>query len=149
MSAIDEDHYVTVEDVRKYVPITDQEIEDGTLDQVIVAKSKYIVALTNRKWAETDFLWETIQDIVARYVGVTIRERRGDMDEAEKMNASLKVDVAALLKSPFLNQTDTGETTGQSAIINVTLAPKSPYLNPNVARYKSNWARASTSGTSS
>lgn len=140
MSVIDEDHYVTETEVRKYVPISDEEIESGTLDTLIVAKSKFIVSLTNRKWTSTDFLWETIQDIVARYVGVGIRERRGEFDQVKIMQENLDRDVAKLLKSPYLNQTDTGETTGESAIINVTLAPVSPYINENIPRYKSTWA---------
>jgi len=148
MSAIDSDHYVTEVEVRKYVPITDEEVESGTLDTMIVAKSKFVVGLTNRQWTATDFLWETIQDIVARYVGVGIRERRGEYDEAEKLMSNLKSDVAALLKSPYLNQTDTGETTGSSAIVNVFSSPKSSYLNPNVPSYSSSWARGSHTGTS-
>lgn len=148
MSVIDDDHYVTVADVRKVIPVMDNEIEDGTLEALVIAQSKNIVALTNRKWSETDFLWETIQNLVARYVAVGIRERRGEFEEAERLHGILEKDVKALLKSPYLNTTDTGEQTGGSAIVNAFSSPKSPYLNPNVARYVSSWAKTPYRGTS-
>lgn len=140
MSAIDEDHYILITDLRKIIPIMDTELEDGSIDQLIVSQSKYMVGVTNRQWTEDDFLFESVSNIVGRLVAVQILQRRGKYQESQILKETIDDDIRTLLKSPYLHADDEGG--GQKSVfINVHSRDTNWYKDPtDNTRYKSDWA---------
>lgn len=141
MSAvIDEDHYILVADLRKIIPVPDTEIDDGTVDTLIVSQSKYMVGITNRQWSEDDFLFESVSNLVGRLVAVQLLQRRGKFVESQILKETIDDDIKVLLKSPYLHADDTGA--GQKSVfINVHSRDTNWYKNgTDNTRYKSDWA---------
>lgn len=144
MSSIDNDHYATIDDVRKITPVSDAEVQDGTVDGLIISQSKYMVSITNREWTQADFLFETIQNMVARLVAVQILQRRGKFQDAQILKEAIDGDIKTLLKSPYLHATDAGEGK-KSAVITVQKRSSNWYKErTGNTRYRSNWAKSSS-----
>lgn len=148
MSSNPDPEYATIADVHKKINFTATEFPDADITDAIKAKSRMIVGKTNREWDQDAFLWESIVDLVSRYVAVGLLEKRGKYEEAANMKRGVDRDILDLMKSPYLLSDDTGQKVG-GGIFNVLSTPRSWYRNNQAnKRYKSNWARGSASGFS-
>lgn len=146
MSSNPDPEYGTIADVKKAINFTNTEFPDADVIDRIKAKSRMILAKTNRDWSPSDFLWETVVDLTARYVAVGMLEKRGKYQEAADMKRGVDRDIADMMKSPYLTADDTG-IPKKGGVFNVLSTPRSWYRNNQATqRYKSNWARTGSSG---